>query len=299
MPAIVRSSEHQSPIDVLRELILAKEYTRRYAAFLCADSQLIAVLAADGEVLLRDMLAGLGVPLLHRKHVAGFVREAQSISEAGPADMDQSVDHEQEAAASAVETDDGEGEATASCDEMDVVGDAAASFDGVQGVGDAVVGVCSSGSDSHGAVAVRRDESASESSFEDLAASSDEVIPAPKARLFSSSSFGGDAWSLFRAKLLGSGGDIFPCLANGRVSVRRSSCGHGLGLFAGVVFEKGALLVVYGGDLRTAAECASQGSHAVALAETSRGLYIDSAAVCARLVEQPGGDCAPQVGMVR
>ena len=36
-----------------------------------------------------------------------------------------------------------------------------------------------------------------------------------------------------------------------------------------------------------AAECASQGSHAVALAETSRTLYVDSAAVCARLVEQP------------
>ena len=48
-----------------------------------------------------------------------------------------------------------------------------------------------------------------------------------------------------------------------------------------------------------ATECASQGSHAVALAETSRELYVDSAAVCARLVEQPGGDCTPQVGIVR
>ena len=48
-----------------------------------------------------------------------------------------------------------------------------------------------------------------------------------------------------------------------------------------------------------AAECASEGSHAVALAETSRGLYVDSAAVCARLVEQPGGDCMPQVGIDR
>jgi hypothetical protein len=37
----------------------------------------------------------------------------------------------------------------------------------------------------------------------------------------------------------------------------------------------------------------------VALAEMSRGLYVDSAAVCARLVEQPGGDCMPQVGIDR
>ena len=48
-----------------------------------------------------------------------------------------------------------------------------------------------------------------------------------------------------------------------------------------------------------AGECATEGSHAVALAETSRGLYVDSAAVCARLVEQPGGDCTPQVGIGR
>ena len=54
-----------------------------------------------------------------------------------------------------------------------------------------------------------------------------------------------------------------------------------------------------GGDRGTAAECASEGSHAVALAEMSRGLYVDSAAVCARLVEQPGGDCMPQVGIDR
>ena len=39
-----------------------------------------------------------------------------------------------------------------------------------------------------------------------------------------------------------------------------------------------------------ATECASQGSHAVALAETSRELYVDSAAVCARLVAHAGGD---------
>ena len=48
-----------------------------------------------------------------------------------------------------------------------------------------------------------------------------------------------------------------------------------------------------------AGECATEGSHAVALAETSRGLYVDSVAVCARLVEQPGGDWTPQVGIGR
>ena len=105
------------------------------------------------------MLAGAGVPLLHRKHVAGFVREAQSMSEAGrSADIDQSVDPE--AAACAVETETGEGEATGSGDEMDVAGDAEASGDGVQEMGDDAVGSCSSESVAAGGMATRGDESA-------------------------------------------------------------------------------------------------------------------------------------------
>ena len=225
-PPAAGTTEAEQRLRELRRLILAKEYTRRYADFLCADSQLIAILAADGDAPLRDMLAGAGVPLLHRKHVAGFVREAQSMpeaqsmSEAGPpADMDQSVDPE--AAACAVETETGEGEATGSGDEMDVAGDAEASGDGVQEMGDDAVGSCSSESVAAGGMATRGDESAHEFSSEEIVASSEElvasrdlassdvassdvasseeVIPAPKARLFCASSFGGEAWSLFRA----------------------------------------------------------------------------------------------------
>ena len=221
------TTEAEQRLRELRRLILAKEYTRRYANFLCADSQLYAILAADGEARLRDMLAVAGVPLLHRKHLAGFVREAQSLSEVGPADMDQSVD--QEAAVCAVEAA-GEDEATGSGDDMDVAGDAEASGDGVQGVSDAVVGSCSSESVAAGGMVTQGDERAREFSSDDLVASpddlvassdepvasrdvassdvassdvasSDEVIPAPKARLFCSSSFGGEAWSLFPRQL--------------------------------------------------------------------------------------------------
>ena len=217
-PPAAGMTEAEQRLRELRRLILAKEYTRRYANFLCADSTLIAILAADGDARLRDMLAVAGVPLLHRKHLAGFVREAQSLPEVCPANMDQSVD--QEAAVCAVEAA-GEGEATGSGDDMDVAGDAEASGDGVQGVGDAVVGSCSSESVAAGGMVTRGDERAREVSSDDLVASSDEpvasrdvassdvassdvassdeVIPAPKARLFCSSSFGGEAWSLFRA----------------------------------------------------------------------------------------------------
>ena len=235
------TTEAEQRLRELRRLILAKEYTRRYANFLCADSQLYAILAADGEARLRDMLAVAGVPLLHRKHLAGVVREAQSLSEVGPADMDQSVD--QEAAVCAVEAA-GEDEATGIGDDMDVAGDAEASGDGVQGVSDAVVGSCSSESVAAGGMVTQGDERAREFSSDDLVASpdeivaspdelvaspdelvassdepvasrdvassdvassdvasSDEVIPAPKARLFCSSSFGGEAWSLFPRQL--------------------------------------------------------------------------------------------------
>ena len=196
----------------LRELILAKDYTRRYASYLCSDPQLVAILAADGDALLRDVLAGAGVPMLHRMHVAGFVREAQSISKAAPADMDQVLEHMEDAAPCAVETEGGGGEAAASADEMeDVIGHGGASVDEEQ---EGVVGSCSSGSVARDAEVARGDEGASEVSSQELVASSDlassnlassevassdEAIPAPKARLFSSSSFGGEAWSLFRA----------------------------------------------------------------------------------------------------
>jgi hypothetical protein len=200
----VSLTEAEHKLLELRRLILAKEYTRRYSEFLCSDAQLIAILAADGDAPLRDMLAGAGVPLLHRKHLAGFVREAQSMYEVGPAEMDP------EAAACAAKT-----EASGSGDEMDVAGDAEASGDGVQGVDDAVVGSCSSESvrefssedlvASSDNLAARSDElvasreaASSEVASSDVA-SSDEVIPAPKARLFCASSFGGEAWSLFRA----------------------------------------------------------------------------------------------------
>ena len=43
-----------------------------------------------------------------------------------------------------------------------------------------------------------RDVASSDVASSDVA-SSEEVIPAPKARLFCASSFGGEAWSLFRA----------------------------------------------------------------------------------------------------
>jgi len=154
------------------------------------------------------------------------------MSEAGPpADMDQSVDSE--AAACAVETEAGEGEeATGSGDEMDVADDAEARGDGVQSADDDVVGSCSSESVAAGGMAHGESvcetraygvESAHEFSSEEIIASSDElvassedlvasrdvassdvasseeVIPAPKARLFCASSFGGEAWSLFRA----------------------------------------------------------------------------------------------------
>ena len=206
--------------DELRRLILAKEYTRRYADFLCADAQLIAMLAADGDARLRDLLAVAGVPLLHRKHLVGFVREAQSSSEIGPADMDQSVDPVATACAAKTEADEGE----------DVMCGSEASSDGMQGVADAVVGSCSSESVPAGGIATRGEESVREFSPEELvvsseelvarsdalvarsdalvasrdvsspevatsdAVSSDEVIPAPKARLFCASSFGGEAW---------------------------------------------------------------------------------------------------------
>ena len=199
--------------DELRRLILAKEYTRRYADFLCADAQLIAMLAADGDARLRDLLAVAGVPLLHRKHLVGFVREAQSSSEIGPADMDQSVDPVATACAAKTEADEGE----------DVMCGSEASSDGMQGVADAVVGSCSSESVPAGGIATRGEESVREFSPEELVASSeeivarsdalvasrdvsspevatsdavgsDEVIPAPKARLFCASSFGGEAW---------------------------------------------------------------------------------------------------------
>ena len=206
--------------DELRRLILAKEYTRRYADFLCADAQLIAMLAADGDARLRDLLAVAGVPLLHRKHLVGFVREAQSSSEIGPADMDQSVDPVATACAAKTEADEGE----------DVMCGSEASSDGMQGVADAVVerdyggvGSCSSESVPAGGIATRGEESVREVSPEELVASSeelvarsdalvasrdvsspevatsdavssDEVIPAPKARLFCASSFGGEAW---------------------------------------------------------------------------------------------------------
>ena len=206
--------------DELRRLILAKEYTRRYADFLCADAQLIAMLAADDDAQLRDLLAVAGVPLLHRKHLVGFVREAQSRSEIGPADMDQSVDPVATACAAKTEADEGE----------DVMCGSEASSDGMQGVADAVVGSCSSESVPAGGIATRGEESVREFSPEALvvssealvasseelvarsdalvasrdvsspevatsdAVSSDEVIPAPKARLFCASFFGGEAW---------------------------------------------------------------------------------------------------------
>ena len=199
--------------DELRRLILAKEYTRRYADFLCADAQLIAMLAADGDARLRDLLAVAGVPLLHRKHLVGFVREAQSRSEIGPADMDQSVDPVATACAAKTEADEGE----------DVMCGSEASSDGMQGVADAVVGSCSSESVPAGGISTRGEESVREFSPEELvvsseelvarsdalvasrdvsspevatsdAVSSDEVIPAPKARLFCASFFGGEAW---------------------------------------------------------------------------------------------------------
>ena len=187
--------------DELRRLILAKEYTRRYADFLCADAQLIAMLAADGDARLRDL------------HLVGFVREAQSRSEIGPADMDQSVDPVATACAAKTEADEGE----------DVMCGSEASSDGMQGVADAVVGSCSSESVPAGGISTRGEESVREFSPEELVASSeelvarsdalvasrdvsspevatsdavssDEVIPAPKARLFCASSFGGEAW---------------------------------------------------------------------------------------------------------
>ena len=71
--------------------------------------------------------------------------------------------------------------------------------------------------------------------------------------------------------------------------------GFGFGLGLGLGFGLGYRVC----GAPQADECATEGSHAVALAETSRGLYVDSAAVCARLVEQPGGDCTPQVGIGR
>ena len=179
--------------DELRRLILAKEYTRRYADFLCADAQLIAMLAADGDARLRDLLAVAGVPLLHRKHLVGFVREAQSRSEIGPADMDQSVDPVATACAAKTEADEGE----------DVMCGSEASSDGMQGVADAVVGSYSSESVREfspeelvarsDALVASRDVSSPEEATSD-AVSSDEVIPAPKARLFCASSFGGEAW---------------------------------------------------------------------------------------------------------
>ena len=199
--------------DELRRLILAKEYTRRYADFLCADAQLIAMLAAEGDARLRDLLAVAGVPLLHRKHLVGFVREAQSRSEIGPANMDQSVDPVATACAAETEADEGE----------DVICGSEASSDGMQGVTDAVVGNCLSESVPAGGIATRGEESVREISPKELVASSeeivarsdalvasrdvsspevatsdavssDEVIPAPKARLFCASSFGGEAW---------------------------------------------------------------------------------------------------------
>ena len=49
-----------------------------------------------------------------------------------------------------------------------------------------------------------------------------QVMPAKKARPFTASCLSDAAWVQFREKLLGKGGGAFPCLANGRVEVRRS-----------------------------------------------------------------------------
>eukprot|EP00908_Phaeocystis_cordata_P019829 Transcript_3146.p1 GENE.Transcript_3146~~Transcript_3146.p1 ORF type:complete len:329 (-),score=84.53 Transcript_3146:492-1400(-) len=253
----------------LRALILSKDFTRRYADALCCDQELEALLSADAATL-HSKLACLGVPMLHKAPVAKLVREAQSVCEAahGQADLKLAADESLSDGEAAAE---GDGSASDFGAPTTIYGEAAAEAPAAgEGSADETL---SGGAEAAADETDDEQEQASTESAQEQAErlrrreearvlaqrlsaaqqrrraeesmsepSSEEVMPAKKARPFTASCLSDAAWVQFREKLLGKGGGAFPCLANGRVEVRRSEHGHGLGLFAGVDFKKGALV---------------------------------------------------------
>ena len=276
-------STYMDAAATLRALLNADGYATRYYAERLYSSLELLVTAEQ----LYETVTAIGVPMMQRSKVAGLVQRARAplgcivappapqapVSQAPPAPQ---APPAQQAAPVPLAGDDSD-------DDFET----AVSHDVQMEDVDATP--------LYGAVARRAGATVTSSTGDSADSdeiSSDEVVPPPKHRLFSSQQCGGAAFDLFRARLLGEGGDTWPCLANGRLCVRRSLHGAGKGLFAGDDFARGALVASYGGHFRTAAESAHHGSHAVRCQGTE--MNVDAWDVCAALDEQADGTYAPR-----